>query len=355
MDATRRSRNVSPNRRGAVSRHPPQHPHPSDRAEARQHLGLLVLLLAVSAVALHQVGRGALAGPQLDAPGTWSAWLSARTGTEAAFALLRLVALATTAYLAGATGLGLLARLAGRARWIRWADALAVPAVRRVLQRAFGAGLAVAVALGPAATAPGPGPTRTSMSLMAGAGENVAAGVVTGHVAVHDELPLVLLDPLPAPPEADATPATTAGADTTATSSVPPDAPGDQGSWRATPAPTTTAPTRTLPPASVTTPDAATPVAAEPPAAPESGATPAGPETPGVEVDTWEVGAGDHFWGIAETVLGRAWGRPPTEAETARYWRSLIDRNATRLAVPGNPDIVLVGQVLELGPVPQVA
>jgi hypothetical protein len=340
MDATRGTRHPAPDRLGGAAR---RQPHPlADRAEARQHVGLLVLLLAVAAVALHQAGRGALAGPQLDAPSTWSAWLAARTGTEAAFALLRLVALATTAYLAGATALGLLARLAGRARWIRWADALAVPAVRRVLQRAFGAGLAAAVALGPVAAAPPARTARSSPALLAGAGEELAAGAATARPAVQGELPLVLLDPLPAPADEEP-PTTTVPAPTTAPGppAAEPEAPpasepsgglGPHGSPGETTQPTPTQAT----------------------AAPVDGHdAPAGAHTP--EADTWEVGAGDHFWGIAETVLARAWGRPPTDAEITRYWRTLIDRNAGRLAVPGNPDIVLVGQVLELAPVPLAA
>jgi hypothetical protein len=339
MIATRRQQKIVP---GPVAAHTCQHDRrrrPPDQVEARQHVGLLVLLLAVAAVALHQAGRGALAGPQLDAPGTWSAWLSARTGTEAAFAVLRLVALATTAYLGGATGLGLVARLAGRARWIRWADALAVPAVRRVLQHAFGAGLAAAVALGPVAATTAARPVGAGAPLVAVGGE-LAAGVVARTPVVVDDLPLVLLDPVPGPDDDVPTPTTSAA--TTAPTTQPPPTPT---TTQVPPTPTTTSPAST---GATGATDAVSSATAPPPVGD-------GSAVPGVGADTWEVGAGDHFWGIAETVLARTWGRPPTDAETARYWRALIDRNAGRLAVPGNPDIVLVGQVLELAPVPAVA
>lgn len=294
-----------------------------ERVAARQQLGLLVVVLAVAVVVLHQAGRGALAGPRLDAPGTWSDWLAARTATEATFALLRLVALAVTAYLAGATALGLVARVAGNRRGVRWADALAVPAVRRVLQRAFGAGLAAAVALGPVAPPHAARPARPAAGLVAGTGE-VALGLAAGFPTSAADAPLVLLDP--GPTDAAAPPSTTAPS----TAAPPTTSPTD----RAVALPT---PTAEPPPAIATAP--AAPVA------------PAPEPSPAVEVETWEVGAGDHFWGIAEAVLEQAWGRPASEAETARYWTRLVERNAGRLVVPGNPDIVVVGQVLELEPV----
>jgi hypothetical protein len=58
----------------------------------------------------------------------------------------------------------------------------------------------------------------------------------------------------------------------------------------------------------------------------------------------WEVERGDHFWGIAETTLAQAWGRPPTDAEIVGYWRTLIDVNRDRLAPPGDPDLIHPGQ-----------
>lgn len=54
---------------------------------------------------------------------------------------------------------------------------------------------------------------------------------------------------------------------------------------------------------------------------------------------------GDHFWAIADAVV-REHAPEATEAEVARYWRTLIDANRDRLVVPGNADLVLPGQVL---------
>jgi hypothetical protein len=61
---------------------------------------------------------------------------------------------------------------------------------------------------------------------------------------------------------------------------------------------------------------------------------------------------GDHFWRVAELSLAAALGRAPTDRETDRYWRSLVTLNRARLADPRNPELLYVGQVLELPPVP---
>ncbi|HVM00809.1 MAG TPA: hypothetical protein VM324_16080 [Egibacteraceae bacterium] len=72
--------------------------------------------------------------------------------------------------------------------------------------------------------------------------------------------------------------------------------------------------------------------------------------TAGVEaaVPTWTTAPGDHLWAIAEAVLARAWGRPPTDAELVPYWQALIERNRPALADPANPDLVYPGQVFQL-------
>lgn len=58
----------------------------------------------------------------------------------------------------------------------------------------------------------------------------------------------------------------------------------------------------------------------------------------------WTVEQGDHFWSIAERVLAREWGRPPTDAEVVGYWDRLITANQDRLADPENPDLIYPGQ-----------
>jgi serine/threonine protein kinase len=69
----------------------------------------------------------------------------------------------------------------------------------------------------------------------------------------------------------------------------------------------------------------------------------------------WTIGAGDHLWRVAEQSLMLAWGRRPTSLETDTYWRSLIAANRMQLADPRNPDLVFVGQVFDLPPIPPAA
>ncbi|MGH9117377.1 MAG: LysM peptidoglycan-binding domain-containing protein [Acidimicrobiales bacterium] len=65
-------------------------------------------------------------------------------------------------------------------------------------------------------------------------------------------------------------------------------------------------------------------------------------------LETWIVRAGDHLWSIAEAHLTEVMGRPPTDAETAPYWRLLIEHNRSRLSHPDQPDLLFVGQSVEL-------
>lgn len=71
------------------------------------------------------------------------------------------------------------------------------------------------------------------------------------------------------------------------------------------------------------------------------------------ESNSRTVVAGDHFWGIAEDRLATAWGREPTDAEIDPYWRTLVANNRHRLVDPGNPDLLLLGQVLNVAPAPE--
>jgi hypothetical protein len=65
-----------------------------------------------------------------------------------------------------------------------------------------------------------------------------------------------------------------------------------------------------------------------------------------------EVVPGDSFWTLAEMALADAWSRPPTDPQVAAYWKELILLNQARLAVPGEPDLIFVGQELDLPPIP---
>lgn len=74
---------------------------------------------------------------------------------------------------------------------------------------------------------------------------------------------------------------------------------------------------------------------------------------PAVTSETWTVRPGDHLWSIAQQTLARAGGREPSDEQTAAYWQRLIAQNRSRLADPGNPDLILAGQVFELPQVPR--
>ncbi|MEX2504199.1 MAG: hypothetical protein WD378_05070 [Egicoccus sp.] len=88
-------------------------------------------------------------------------------------------------------------------------------------------------------------------------------------------------------------------------------------------------------------PDVPLPVVAE--AADASTATPPS--------DQHTVVAGESFWRIAADRVADATGRRPSDAEVAVYWRRLIEQNRSRLADPGNPDLLYPGQYLHLPPV----
>lgn len=96
--------------------------------------------LAAGLAALHAVG-GPLAPPPLSDPGGLGPWLAARRPEEAAFAGVRLAALALGWYLAAATAAGVLARASGAAALVRATDAVSVALVRRVVHGAVGLSL----------------------------------------------------------------------------------------------------------------------------------------------------------------------------------------------------------------------
>jgi nucleoid-associated protein YgaU len=87
---------------------------------------------------------------------------------------------------------------------------------------------------------------------------------------------------------------------------------------------------------------------AEPVTAAMSVLPPVAPAAPvGSAGDQWVVAAGESFWSIAEDVVTDRLGRPPGDAEIARYWVRLVDANADRL-VSGEADLIYPGQVFVL-------
>lgn len=87
------------------------------------------------------------------------------------------------------------------------------------------------------------------------------------------------------------------------------------------------------------------------PEAPMDQPPPTAPPVAAVPDGTWSVARGDCLWTIAEKVLTRAWGRPPSNAEVVPYWLRIIDLNRSRLVHPGNPDLIYPGQAFTV-PVP---
>lgn len=126
--------------------------------------------LAGCVSALHRLG-GPLAPPPLSDPSGLGRWLDARLPAEAAFAVVRLAALALAWYLLAATVAGALARLSGAASAVRLADAVSIPAVRRVVGGAVGLSMLAGAGAPPAlaahattGTAGGPPPTMRVLS-----------------------------------------------------------------------------------------------------------------------------------------------------------------------------------------------
>lgn len=122
-----------------------------------------------------------------------------------------------------------------------------------------------------------------------------------------------------------------------------------------TSAPTTTSPTTTPAPrgSPVASVDPNVDPADDPAADPivDPAAVPA-PPAPDSLPRLWVIEPGDHLWGVAEQTLAAHMGRPPADTEVVPYWRALIELNRSSLVDRDNPDLVRVGQVVELPPLP---
>jgi hypothetical protein len=277
------------------------HAAPRDRGML---VGWLAALL-VGVAAFHALGDGALAPPPVTDPGAWGPWASTREPLVATVALLRLLVLALAWYLVGVTTVGTVARLTRAARLVRIADALTLPAVRRLLQGALGVGLATAM-VGAAAPAPRVVPAPTG----ALASDLQLVRTETSPGAPARPLPLELLDTEPDGEEL-------------VLRRVTEDADGPPGVEDGPPA---------TEPAEPAEPVTAGLVAAEP--------------------AEHEVVAGESLWTIARDAVAVAVDRPPSDAEVHRYWETLIERNRDRLADADNPDLIFPGQRFELPPAP---
>lgn len=62
------------------------------------------------------------------------------------------------------------------------------------------------------------------------------------------------------------------------------------------------------------------------------------------------VEPGDNLWTISEDRLEVDLGRDATDPEVAPYWREVIEANQDEYVEPGNPNLILPGQVIDLPP-----
>ncbi len=60
-----------------------------------------------------------------------------------------------------------------------------------------------------------------------------------------------------------------------------------------------------------------------------------------------EVIMGDNLWDIAREELEQRRGRPPTTAETAEFWRAVVEINRGRLR-SSDPDLIRPGEIVAL-------
>jgi hypothetical protein len=257
---------------------------PSSR---RVQLGGLVALAAASALALHAIGSGDLAAPPVHSWVALDGWYERLGPATAVVAVVRLVAVGASAWLAIAAALQLVALTCDGASLRGLADAMSPHFLRSL---ACGA---------------------ASLSVTAGLAIPAAAG----------------------PPENPGGTAVMVPLDVTTTTSAPPPQSAPTSSTT-TIAPTTTT---TGPTATTTTRPIAPPARPSPPA-PVGPAVPANPSAPAA--DEVVVAPGDSFWSIA---VDEADGR-----EITTYWRALIEANRDRLVDPSNPDLLYPDQVLRL-------
>lgn len=235
---------------------------------ARAATWLLGLVLA--GVLLRLAATGDLANPPVGSLDDLTAWADAREPAAAAIALVRLVAEVAVWYLLAVSALHALSTVLRASGGHRAADAIATPAVRRLVRAGLGLGLAAASTVG-------------------GQEEAGAPGAVT--MTPVAEAPLVTQ-------------------------------------------------TRVEDPHGTAT--------MRPQVAPETGVGQMSPVAP----TTWTVAPGESLWSIAEDLLADTWPRHPTDAEIDPFWRTLVERNRSRLIDPTDPDLIHPGQVFEVPPLP---
>jgi nucleoid-associated protein YgaU len=324
------------------------------RVPALLSLSLWLGSLLVGIVLFHALGEGPLAAPPLELEG-FRAWAADRDGLVASVALLRLLVLSLAWYLVGVTSIGILARLVRSARLMALADAITLPAIRRLLQATLGVSLAASMAVGPL---PGHGSGRAGVervTLAAADGADEPPEGPDGPAIIRlvpagdrmSELRLAPADPAPGPqvatgasgapstaPAHRPAPADGSSADPGAASEPRDTDGGGRGDSRGRPSPTHEA--HPLEPNGQQVP----------PGRSDATGRSEVPADAGVRVHL--VRAGESLWTIARDGLAERRAEAPSEAQVAAYWQRVIEHNRSVLADPDNPDLIFPGQHVEL-------
>jgi hypothetical protein len=289
-------------------------------AELRPLL-IWVACLAFAVVAFSALGRTAMSSPPVTQPHNWILWAQRHPVEEIAFSLLRVIGVALSWYLLGVTTIGALARVVAWGGLVRVADVLTVEPVKTLLQHALGATLAVSAA----AAVPGTAVTRTPIVSDTGPGITITAPAVPGAAGVH-AVPSTVGGPDVMVPESSLIAASAHHPDGWATllDGFTQQAPGPSAAEVAAGLPHTEVASQ------VAVPSLGLPVATDGERGPQRA--------------THTVAPGDHFWSIAQEMVGR----DAKELGVMHYWTDLIEANRERLVDPSNPDLLMVDQVLVL-------
>lgn len=246
------------------------------------------------------------------------AWVSETPPTDMAVEVLRLGAIAAAVYLLAVTVLATAARLLRLRVAAQLVDSISPGAVRRVVARGSGLGLAVGGIVGglPAPSLPAPSAVATIAT----------ATTAPPPTADREGRSTATMARVPDAPTAGAAPGSAnmvrLGADA-----------ADPGAT-------------TVPPVEPPVGEPLQPGGRDPAVLPP----PATPPPPAIDPETWVVEPGDSFWSIALEVTAATDGSPADERTITRCWQRLVEINRSRLADPANPDLLVPGQRLAVPP-----
>ncbi len=284
--------------------------------EAINDIARLVTLIGggvVAIVGLHRLGYGAeFAPPAADL----KAWLQTAPAEDVLLGTLWIVAFALACWVTATTLLYTLARLTRVPSAIRAVEWATLPAIRRMAERAIAVSLAASTLVGSGGVAAlasehgsSSGPAPTAVVLNVG---DVSPSSAPEHTGLKppayvptlagdaseppaDQVPLVAGEIAPPVPDPEPIPLLGIAGGTIDLRLEEADAPA-----------------------------------------------------PGPTIYTVQVG--DNLWTIAERHVTAATGRAPSEAETARYWSTLVDVNRDEIR-SGDPDLIFPGERIQCPPV----